>query len=139
MSTFRSTLIASFLAGLAIPNADAHHSAAMFDFTKSAEMHGVVKEIRVINPHMSLTLAVTDSRGTRAVEFEGHSVNNFYRAGWRSDSVKAGDTITVRFAPRKDGHDGGFVNAFTTAKGQEIGFKLPGAPEPLPAAKPAPK
>ena len=93
----------------------AHHSAAMFDFTRSAELEGVVKDIRVINPHMSLVLVVTDAKGAHDVSFEGHSVNNFYRAGWRPGSVNVGDKIKVRFAPRKDGHDGGFVNAFTTA------------------------
>ena len=103
----------------------AHHSAAMFDFTRSAELEGVVKDIRVINPHMSLVLVVTDAKGPHEVSFEGHSVNNFYRAGWRPDSVKVGDKIKVRFAPRKDGHDGGFVNAFTTAQGKEIGFGRP--------------
>ena len=114
----------------------AHHSAAMFDFTRSAELEGVVKDIRVINPHMSLVLVVTDAKGAHDVSFEGHSVNNFYRAGWRPDSVKVGDKIKVRFAPRKDGHEGGFVNAFTTAQGKEIGFRLPGAAAPAPAAAP---
>ena len=113
----------------------AHHSAAMFDFTRSAELEGVVKDIRVINPHMSLVLVVTDAKGPHEVSFEGHSVNNFYRAGWRPDSVKVGDKIKVRFAPRKDGHDGGFVNAFTTAQGKEIGFGRP--PGAAPAAAPS--
>jgi hypothetical protein len=113
----------------------AHHSAAMFDFTRTGELEGVVKDIRVINPHMSLTLAVSDGKGTRNVSFEGHSVNNFYRAGWRPNSVKVGDKIKVKFAPRKDGHEGGFVNAFTTAEGQEIGFRLPGAPAPASGEK----
>jgi hypothetical protein len=113
----------------------AHHSAAMFDFTRSAELEGVVKDIRVINPHMSLVLVVTDAKGTHEVSFEGHSVNNFYRAGWRPDSVKVGDKIKVRFAPRKDGHEGGFVNAFTTAQGKEIGFGRP--PTTAPTAAPS--
>jgi hypothetical protein len=109
------------------PIATAHHSAAMFDFSKREQLEGVVKEIRVINPHMTLTLVVSDANGTRDVAFEGHSVNNFYRAGWRPNMVKVGDKIKVTFAPRKDGLDGGFVNAFVTAEGREIGFKPPGA------------
>ena len=108
------------------PMVAAHHSAAMFDFTKRQQLEGVVKEIRVINPHMTLTLVVSDGNGTRDVAFEGHSVNNFYRAGWRPNMVKVGDKIKVTFAPRKDGLDGGFVNAFVTAEGREIGFKPPG-------------
>jgi len=135
MSTVRVTLAAIVLAACGVSIAQAHHSAAMFDFTRSGELEGVVKDIRVINPHMSLTLVVTDSKGTRTVSFEGHSVNNFYRAGWRPDSVKVGDKIKVRFAPRKDGSEGGFVNAFTTAQGKEIGFRPPGAPAPASGTK----
>jgi len=135
MSKVRVTLAAIVLTTFGVSAAQAHHSAAMFDFTRSGELEGVVKDIRVINPHMSLTLVVTDTKGTRNVSFEGHSVNNFYRAGWRPNSVKVGDKIKVKFAPRKDGGDGGFVNAFTTAQGQEIGFKLPGAAAPASGTK----
>ena len=118
----------------------AHHSAAMYDFSKNHELSGEVKAIRVINPHMSLTLIVSDDKGTRDVDFEGHSINNFYRSGWRPNMIKIGDRIKVKFAPRKDGQDGGFVNGFTTAQGQEIGFMLPKeaglpAPKSAPAAK----
>jgi hypothetical protein len=113
----------------------AHHSAAMFDFTKNTWVSGVVKEIRVINPHMSLTLMVSGDKGTREVSFEGHSVNNFYREGWRPNMVNIGDKIKVRYNPRKDGVDGGFVNGFVTSQGREIAFHLPGdtSTEPPPA------
>jgi hypothetical protein len=126
-------LLATIILGVgATASALAHHSAAMYDFTKVHEAEGVVKDVRVINPHMSLTLVVTGEKGTRDVDFEGHSVNNFYRAGWRPGMIKVGDKIKVKFAPRKDGLDGGFVNGFVTASGQEIGFKLP-SENPAPA------
>ncbi len=119
----RAVLALSALwAGLAC----AHHSAAQFDFTKAVELQGVVKSIRVINPHTSLTLTVTDERGTRDIEFEGHSVNNFFRGGWRENMVKVGDKIKVTVAPRRDGQDGGFVNSFVTADGKVVGFVVPG-------------
>ena len=128
MNRARLALITlSLLAGAAAP-AFAHHSAQMFNFMKRSELSGVVKQIRVINPHMSLTLEVSGENGaTKDIEFEGHSVNNFYRAGWRPNMVKVGDHIKIEFAPRKDGQEGGFVTGFTTAQGQEIGFKMPGA------------
>ena len=119
------TTLAALLFAASLPPVMAHHSAAMYDFTKTHEASGEVKAIRVINPHMSLTLAVSDEKGTRDVDFEGHSINNFYRSGWRPNMIKIGDRIKVKFAPRKDGLDGGFVNGFTTAQGQEIGFMLP--------------
>lgn len=113
----------------------AHHSAAMYDFTRNKWADGVVKSIRVINPHMSLTLVVANPHGkTHDIDFEGHSVNNFYRAGWRPGIVKPGDHIKVRYNPRKDGADGGFVNGFVTAQGREIAFRVPGAPAAPPPA-----
>jgi hypothetical protein len=120
---------------LAVPLAYAHHSAAMFDFSKVGEASGTVKAIRVINPHMSLTLAVSDEKGPRDIDYEGHSINNFYRAGWRPNMIKVGDKIKIRFAPRKDGQDGGFVSGFTTADGQVVAFGVPKEANQPPAAK----
>ena len=98
----------------------AHHSAAQFNFTTPKPIDGTVKEVRMANPHMRLILTVTDDKGTRDIEYEGHSLNNLYRAGWRPDSVKAGDKITVTIAPRKDGADGGYVTKVKMADGKEF-------------------
>ncbi len=123
-----AALAAALVAG-SLSIAFAHHSAAMYDFTKNIWVSGVVQNIRVINPHMSLTLVVSNGTGkTRAVAFEGHSVNNFYRAGWRPNLVRVGDKIRVRYNPRKDGRDGGFVNGFVAANGREVVFRLPQVP-----------
>jgi hypothetical protein len=99
----------------------AHHSAAQFDFSKSVAITGVVVRFVAINPHMRLVLRVTDVKGTREVEFEGHSTNNMYRAGYRDRMIKVGDTITVYAAPLRSGDDGGYVTAATTANGQRFG------------------
>ena len=114
------------LVALLSTSVSAHHSAAIFDFGRRIEMSGTVKDIRVINPHMSLLLEVADGKDVRTISFEGHSVNNFYRSGWRPGMVKVGDKIKVSYAPRKDGADGGFVNAFTTEQGVEVAFKPAG-------------
>lgn len=99
----------------------AHHSAAQFDFTKSVAVNGVVVKFAAINPHMQLVLRVTDAKGTRDIEFEGHSTNNMYRAGYRDKMIKLGDKITVYAAPLRTGADGGYVTAATTASGQRFG------------------
>ena len=59
--------------------ATAHHSAAQFDFGQRVTVQGVVKEFNVVNPHTSAIVEVTDEKGTRDVEFEGHSASHFYR------------------------------------------------------------
>ncbi len=105
--------------------AGAHHSAAQFNFRDKVTVKGVVKKIRVENPHTQLILVVTDAKGKRDIEFEGHSLNNFYRAGWRTDTVKVGEAIEITIAPMKDGTDGGYVTAFKTAAGKEVGSNAP--------------
>jgi hypothetical protein len=77
----------------------AHHSAIQFDFANSKAVTGVVMKFIAINPHMQLVLRVKDAKGERDIEFEGHSTNNMYRAGYRDNMIKVGDTITVYIAP----------------------------------------
>lgn len=103
----------------------AHHSAAIFNFRTPVTKTGTVKEIRVINPHTHIIMSITDERGTRDWNFEGHSASNFYRAGFTRGSVKAGDRISITYAPMRDGHDGGYIVAFTTASGTRVGFAPP--------------
>ena len=98
------------------PVLEAHHSAAYADFNKQVDVRGVVLFIDVANPHLALTLRVTDEKGTRDIKFEGHSRANLYRAGWREDSVKVGDTVTIRVAPNRDGTEGGYVTSLGTPR-----------------------
>jgi len=101
--------------------AGAHHSAAQFDFSKRVTIEGVVKDFNVTNPHAEAVIEVSDAKGTRDVKFEGHSASHFYRAGYTRDMVKAGDKIAILIAPRHDGGDGGFIQAFTV-NGRTVGF-----------------
>ena len=102
--------------------ASAHHSAVQYDFGKTATITGVVLKFQAINPHMRITLRVTDDKGTSEVDLEGHSTNNMYRAGYRNKMINIGDKITVTIAPLRDGSDGGYVTAAETAKGQRFGM-----------------
>jgi hypothetical protein len=100
----------------------AHHSAAQFDFQNTVLITGTVVEARFANPHMRLILEVTDdARGTRDIEFEGHSRNNMVRQGLMPGMFTVGDDITIRIAPMRDGTDGGYVTGVRTPDGEEIG------------------
>jgi len=116
---------ASALLGLGVAlSAAAHHSAVQFDFAKQVQYTGTVKDFAAINPHMRMTLDWKDAQGKdHEVKFEGHSTNNMYRAGYRKGMVKSGDKITVNAAPYRDGTEGGYVIAVTTADGQFFGMK----------------
>jgi len=116
----RTFVAAAALAAISMPAA-AHHSAAQFDFANTVVVEGEVVSARFANPHMRLILEVTDEGGTREIEFEGHSRNNMFRQGFRPEMFEAGDTISIRIAPMRDGSDGGYVTALRTPDGTEIG------------------
>lgn len=98
--------------------ASAHHSAIRFDLTIRDNMvSGIVKEWVPANPHTKIVLEISDQKGTRDVEFEGHSRNNYYRAGWRDGMVKVGDKVTLIAAPTRDGSDGGYALGVIAADG----------------------
>jgi len=117
---------------LAASIAIAHHSAAAFDFMHPITIEGTVKRFEVMNPHTHAILNLSDPKGNRDVEFEGHSASNFYRAGYTRESVHAGEHISILVAPRKDGRDGGFILSFKTASGQIVAFGnlVPGSGKP---------
>jgi len=98
----------------------AHHSAAMFDDTKVIELSGTVKALQWTNPHVWLQVTV----GDQATEWslEGGSPNSLSRQGWRSTTFKAGDVVTVRLRPMKDGTAAGqFIGAKFAADGHTVG------------------
>ena len=116
-------IVAIALLGLAAAplTAYAHHSAAQFDLSiRDNFVTGIVKEWRPANPHTKIVPTITDEKGTRDVEFEGHSRNNFYRSGLRDGMVKIGDEITLQAAPMRDGSDGGYVLGGTAADGSKF-------------------
>jgi uncharacterized protein DUF6152 len=129
MSTIAvSTILRRLIVAVAAPAlvlwgtlASAHHSAAQFDFGQRITVEGTVKEFNVTNPHTEAIVTVKDAKGTRDWRFEGHSASHFYRAGYTRDMVKAGDKIAILIAPRHDGSDGGFIQAFTV-NGKTVGF-----------------
>ncbi|MES2605340.1 MAG: DUF6152 family protein [Pseudomonadota bacterium] len=119
MKSFK-VLAGLLLALLTVP-ALAHHSAVMFDFRNTVVVEGKVISVRFANPHMALVMEVTDAKGTRNIEFEGHSRNNMSRQGLTPKLFTVGDAIAVRIAPMRDGKDGGYVTAVRGPDGTEVG------------------
>jgi Family of unknown function (DUF6152) len=121
ITMFRPILAVTALSVAAPWAAYAHHSAVRFDLSiRDHYVTGIVKEFSTANPHTKIVLEITDDKGTRDVEFEGHSRNNYYRRGWREGMVKAGDKITLQAAPTKDGSDGGYALGVTAADGTKF-------------------
>src|SRR5690606_41698231 len=92
--------------------AAAHHSAAQFDFSQRVTVEGIVKKFNVTNPHTIAIVELTDEkRGTREVEFEGHSGSHFSRAGYTRGLAKTRAKLSILIAPRGGGKDGGPIQA----------------------------
>lgn len=83
----------------------AHHSfAAEFDATKPVTVKGAVTKVEWTNPHIWIYLDNKDDTGTVSKwQCEMGSPNSLMRQGWRSDSLKQGDQITIEGTRAKDG------------------------------------
>ena len=85
----------------------AHHSGVMFDNQKEVTVTGIVKEFNFDNPHVSITITVTDDKGvTKDWSFEAASVRGMVQAGWRRSTLKPGDSVTIVGHPLRDGRPG---------------------------------
>ena len=90
----------------ATPSLSAHHAAnTKYDANKPVTLKGAVTKIEWMNPHIYYYIDVKDAKGTVTNwAVEGGTPNQLYRQGWREDSLKIGDTITVEgFAAREAG------------------------------------
>jgi hypothetical protein len=94
----------------------AHHSTAMFDFTKTVTLEGTIKDFQWTNPHTWTTLTAA---GKAAGEYglEGMSPNYLAREGWSKRTLKAGDKVKMDIHPLKDGRKGGFMISVTLPDG----------------------
>jgi hypothetical protein len=85
---------------LAAAPAAAHHSFdAEYDATKTANVTGVVTKVEWVNPHAHIFLDVKGKDGTvENFELELGPPYALVRSGWKRDTVKIGDTITIEKA-----------------------------------------
>ncbi len=100
-----ATVAVLALAAAGISRVAAHHSASMFDFSKSETMRGKVVELRWVNPHVTLTMIGALKPGEEPSEWlmETTSPGNLTRVGgWRRDIVKPGDEVEVVFYPLRE-------------------------------------
>ena len=83
----------------------AHHSfAAQFDINKPITLKGPVTRLEWANPHIYFYMDVADAAGKKANwAVEGMAPSVLYRAGWRKDSVKIDDVVTVNGYLARDG------------------------------------
>lgn len=101
---------------------NAHHSPAVFDQSRAVELIGVVTEFKWANPHSWIHLDVTDEDGTVtnwAVEMNPPTY--LIRGGWRSNTIRPGDEVTVVIHPLRTDEKAGQYVAITLPDGRVLG------------------
>jgi hypothetical protein len=74
----------------------AHHSfAAEFDLSRKITLSGVVTKVEWTNPHTYFYVDVPDGGRVTNWALETAGPNTLTRQGWRRDTLKVGDRVTV--------------------------------------------
>jgi hypothetical protein len=111
-------LSALVLVALTTAPVAAHHSfAAEYDSNHQITLVGTITKVEWTNPHTWFYVDVKDPQG-QVVNWaiEGGAPTVLYREGWKPNSLKAGDQVTVTIALAKDK---------SRKQGNAYQFKLP--------------
>jgi hypothetical protein len=84
--------------------AAAHHSGTMFDRSRSEAITGTVKELRWVNPHVSILVYGAIKEGDEPTEWllEMTSPSVLGRLGWKRTTFQPGDRVQANFNPLRD-------------------------------------
>jgi len=104
----------------------AHHSFANFDLGRETMLVGTIKEVQFTNPHVWVQVMVPDSKGGQTEwSIEAGAPGMLLRTGWKPNTLKAGDAVTVVAHPAKNGDANGSLIRVTLPDGRTLG---PGGP-----------
>ena len=101
-----------------------------FDKDNPLTLTGTVTKMEFMNPHIYFYVDVKGKDG-KVVNwaFEGGPPNVIYRQGWRKDTLKPGDVVTVKGFRAKDGtHLGGLLDRQASGRTRDVrrvGRRLP--------------
>lgn len=99
----------------------AHHGTANYDTEKSVSVKGTVTDFEFENPHVLIYMTVKDASG-KTTNWQGEltSPNRLSRAGWKKDTIKPGDVITITGFPAKSGSPEIWIQKVIAADGTPI-------------------
>jgi hypothetical protein len=104
-------------------NADAHHSAAMFDTSREVVVEGVITRYDWKNPHVYMAVETTGpDGGTFEQPIEAGAPSVMLPLGLTPDSLAVGERVAIRGNPNKSGARGIVLGRSLT---KEDGSELP--------------
>lgn len=115
---------------IASGSSQAHHSlAAAYALGEEAQISGAFKAFRLVNPHSSMKLDVTNPDGSITEwTFTGGSVSTLARLGigrTGPNALRPGDVITVTYMPPLDGKSPlGLLKTIIYADGHTVQFRV---------------
>ncbi len=121
---------AAALGTAAVPVA-AHHSFAMFNQREIMTLDGTVREFQWTNPHAFIEIETRHGNSTRTWSIELNSPNNLTRQGWRRNSLRVGDRISLRMNPLRNNEPGGLFLDLRKADGTVLDSGLPKNGQPI--------
>jgi len=144
MNRKRFAIFAALLLSLlGAGSAFAHHSfSAEFDFDKPVTIHGSVTKWEMINPHSYISIDVkNDDESLTHWSVQMGAPSFLYRNGWRKDSIKPGDDLTISGFRAKDGTNTIFGQQARLPDGRQVlggpAVTPPSAQNPPTPGKPA--
>jgi hypothetical protein len=115
-------MLLTFLLLVPANEAWAHHSFAMFDQARKVTVHGTIRTLEWVNPHIWVWVDVEDGKGgTATFGFESNAPAELTRFfGWTSRSLSSGDKVTIDYLPLRSGKNGGALRTLTFADGRVL-------------------
>jgi len=112
---------AAMIVLVAVPLAAHHSFATVFDQNQPAQFTGTVTKVEWTNPHVWFYVDVKDASGAvKNYACESGPPNILVRNGWKKDSLKIGDTVTVSAFRAKDSTDTYSTREIRLADGKRI-------------------
>jgi hypothetical protein len=105
---------------LSVPAAAHHSFAAQYDRSKAITLKGTVTKLEWMNPHIYFYIDVKEGDHVVNWSIEGGAPSMLYRNGWRTDSLKVGDHVTVDGWLAKDGSNLANMRTVTLPDGKTV-------------------
>lgn len=136
MRTLAAGIIVAITLVLAAAPMTAHHSFdGEYDRNKTISLTGKVVNVEWVNPHVTVTVLVTNSDGTTSAwEGEGKPPHVMIRNGWKRSlavsMVKSGEVVTMKGYAGKNRPGQFYAINLTRADGKTV-LELSGEPKQM--------